>query len=594
MPTKYTRKPGVARGLWTQENLLRAIEAVENGSSIRNAAVTFDIPRKTLERRIKTGKTVKGNMGPDCILGKDNERRLVRHIKDMQNRGFPLTRDDVRSIVYHFANQIGIRHSFNQTDEKAGYDWLKLFLSRNADLSLRKSEGVSLNRVHAMNRDEVKKYFELLEKCLEEHELFDKPGNIFNMDESGVQLNTRPGVVLAVKGSKNVSNITSTERGETITLIACCNAEGNFLPPACVMKGKIKKDEYTDNMPPGSVLYMSQKSAYVNNNIFLEWLRDHFLPRKPDGKVLLILDGHASHSSSVEMLEFANQHDIILLCLPSHTTHYLQPLDRAVFKSVKNHFYAASQLWMKAHPGRRITRYQFGELLQACWGKSATPENAIAGFRATGIYPFNPNAIPDYAFSVADNNARPLEDEARQTGQIQTSSNDENQRDIEIENTEPQASTSKQSVEIESPFTKVISEISPAPKLTEMVRKRAKKVAIVLTSPEHVSEIKLKKDKKQLKDKTPVQKGRKRKNKSPSSSDSEKDEPTFPSSESENEEKEDFGEDECVGCGEDYQSTTKKDDWIRCVRCQFWLHESCTKYVDLCHRCGKRCLKNVK
>lgn len=64
-----------------------------------------------------------------------------------------------------------------------------------------------------------------------------------------------------------------------------------------------------------------------------------------------------------------------------------------------------------------------------------------------------------------------------------------------------------------------------------------------------------------------------------------------PSSESEIE---DFGENECVGCGEDYENTTKKDDWIRCVRCELWLHEFCTKYVDLCHRCGKRCLRNLK
>ncbi|KAF5305415.1 hypothetical protein FQR65_LT18701 [Abscondita terminalis] len=56
---------------------------------------------------------------------------------------------------------------------------------------------------------------------------------------------------------------------------------------------------------------------------------------------------------------------------------------------------------------------------------------------------------------------------------------------------------------------------------------------------------------------------KKRKNNSPSSSDSEKEEPTFSSSESENE---DFGENECVGCGEEYKFTTKKDDWIRCVR----------------------------
>ncbi|CAH2000356.1 unnamed protein product [Acanthoscelides obtectus] len=102
------------------------------------------------------------------------------------------------------------------------------------------------------------------------------------------------------------------------------------------------------------------------------------------------------------MLQYAKEHNIILLCFPSHCTHYLQPLDRSVFKSVKSAFYKSCQLWLKQHAGRLITRYQFGELLSDCWGKSATPENATSGFRATGIYPFNPDIIPDYAFSIAD------------------------------------------------------------------------------------------------------------------------------------------------------------------------------------------------
>lgn len=30
--------------------------------------------------------------------------------------------------------------------------------------------------------------------------------------------------------------------------------------------------------------------------------------------------------------------DIVFFCLPPHTTHALQPLDVAVFKSLKGHF----------------------------------------------------------------------------------------------------------------------------------------------------------------------------------------------------------------------------------------------------------------
>lgn len=256
----------------------------------------------------------------------------------MQAHGFPVTIDDLRKIVCAFAVQLGIKHKFNCSTEMAGYDWFHSFLSRNPDITLRKSEGVSIATSAAMNKDEVHTYFTMLEKIMEEHDLFNKLVSVFNMDESGLQLNNH---VLAEKGSRAVTTLTSTEKGETITIIACCNAEGTFLPPACIFKGKYKKKEFQDGMPPGSALFMSQKSAYITGAIFLNWLKTHFVPRKPAGTVMLLLDGHSTHCNSVEMLEFAIQNNIVLASMPSHTSHYLQPPDRAVFKSLKYHFYEA-------------------------------------------------------------------------------------------------------------------------------------------------------------------------------------------------------------------------------------------------------------
>lgn len=236
----------------------------------------------------------------------------------MQKHGFPLTRDNLRNLAYNFANQLGLKHNFNNNTKKAGYDWLHLFLSRHPDLTIRKAEDMSIARSLAMNR-KVTFYFNLLE----ENDLFNKPGSVFNRNEIGIQLNNSPSHVLVEKGSKAVSSVTFAEKGETITVIACCNAEGIFLPPVSIMKGKNKKQEFGDGMPPGNIVYMSEKSAYVTTDLFFRWLRDHFLLRKPVEKVLLILDGHASHCNSIEMLQFAESNGIVLICLPSHTTHYL-------------------------------------------------------------------------------------------------------------------------------------------------------------------------------------------------------------------------------------------------------------------------------
>ncbi len=236
-----------------------------------------------------------------------------------------------------------------------------------------------------MNKVEVAEYFELLKKFLQINGLMEKPGSIYNMDETGVQLNNEPNTIVAAKGSKSVHVVSSSKRGETITVVACANAEGMFLPPYCIMKGQNYKDEYGDGLPPGSRVKMIKKSSYMTAELFMDWLENHFIPRKPLGKVLLILEGHASPMNAVGMLDYANAKDIILLCLPSHTTHYLQPLDRAYFGPLKHFWREACNVFKIADPSRRINRLQFGRLLNLAWKYAATVNTGKSYFSATGI-----------------------------------------------------------------------------------------------------------------------------------------------------------------------------------------------------------------
>ncbi|KAI4472189.1 hypothetical protein MML48_1g09561 [Holotrichia oblita] len=262
---------------------------------VNEASRQFGIPGATLRRRRKNGDLVKRQLGPASILGSINESKLVAHIRKLQQCGFAPTRSMVRSMAFDLAEKLKLKYNFNRESRKAGYPWLESFLRRNKELAIRKSEGVSAARALGMNRKDVASYFSLLENTLTEHDLMNKPGSVFNMDETGLQLNNTPEHVVAIKGSKNVAAVTSSEKGETISIIACCNAEGAFIPPVCIFKGKNKKAEFEDGMPPGAAVFMGDKSAYVTKELFLRWLKEQFVPRKPVGKVLLLLDGHSSH-----------------------------------------------------------------------------------------------------------------------------------------------------------------------------------------------------------------------------------------------------------------------------------------------------------
>lgn len=615
MPNRYQRQAVATRGNWSEHSLKAAINCLKNGEmSVYKASIVYNIPRKTLERRYKNNNDIKGPMGPTCMLGEENEKKLSRHIKMVQEKGFPLTIKDVRMIAFQFAEQLKVKHKFNKSKEKAGYDWLQMFLRRNPDIVLRKSEGVSMARCLAMNRVEVNTYFSLLEKTLIDNDLMSKPNCVFNMDESGLQLNNRPGYVLAEKGAKAVSTATSTEKGETITIIACCNAEGTFLPPACIMKGKNKKKEFEDGMPPGSHVFMSEKSAYITSAIFLDWLKIHFVPRKPAGKVLLLLDGHSTHCNSVAMLEYANENEIILLSMPSHTSHYLQPLDRAVFKSLKSNFYEQCRLWINQNPGRRITRLSFGNLLNKAWGKAASAENAISGFKATGVVPFDPTAIPDYAF-IGDSTAIPNSLSVNPPTETLPDPTDM-EENIENESlVTPGTSTEQNSSMDKWTPSRILKDISPIPQKVIEARKRSKQVGMLLTSENHITlrktkeEEKIKKENKrklrQEKMSLVKMEGMKTEKQSTakkrkavkqidrrSESSTSEEEPilcdTSGEEDSENE------ADNCAGCGENYYKTHLIEDWLQCLICKLWVHENCTPFDDMCSKCGQKKKKDLQ
>lgn len=67
----------------------------------------------------------------------------VSHILKLQKFGSAPSRDCVRSMAYELADILDIKHTFNNSVRKAGYNWVSRFLNRHPELSDRKAEGIS-------------------------------------------------------------------------------------------------------------------------------------------------------------------------------------------------------------------------------------------------------------------------------------------------------------------------------------------------------------------------------------------------------------------------------------------------------------------
>ena len=82
---------------------------------------------------------------------------------------------------------------------------------------------------------------------------------------------------------------------------------------------------------------------------------------------LLICDGHNSHISG-NFIAHCIEHNIVLLVLPPHTSHYTQPLDIAIFGPLTT---ALSQ-GVDRLPVSRISKAEWVELYAEACQKAIT------------------------------------------------------------------------------------------------------------------------------------------------------------------------------------------------------------------------------
>ncbi len=123
------------------------------------------------------------------------------------------------------------------------------------------------------------------------------------------------------------------------------------------------------------------------------YMYTHFLLHAPPVRpLLLLLDGHSSHFEP-GFVKKAAAEDVIVFCLPPHTTHVAQPLDNGVFSPLKRCWREECHRYCTSNPGRVVTRLQFSQLFSRAWYRSMTMENVVSGFHCTGVFPLNRDAL---------------------------------------------------------------------------------------------------------------------------------------------------------------------------------------------------------
>jgi exo-beta-1,3-glucanase (GH17 family) len=433
----------VRNGLWQEKSLAAAITDVQkNKMTLGKAAKKWEIPKSTLFDHIRGKSKHSGSKkitGRQPIFPAALEKQLVSYIQDFANNLFGLTPTDIRKFAYKIAEKNKIVHNFDRDTEMAGKKWFTNFMQRNRDLSILTPEKLSYARIQGFTPEAANSFYSVLEMVCVANGI--NATTIFNMDESGfgTVLNKAPKVV-AKKGIRHLSTATSGERGVNTTVVACMSAAGFWVPPMVIFKGSRITPDYGIGHVPGRVKFFSifaitysvfilggiiagSDTSFINTELFIVWLEFFIRVVKPtkEKPVVLVLDGHTSHTKSIEALDIARDHGVILLQLPAHCTHRMQPLDVGFFYPLGRAYASEVSKWQAKNPGIPFTTRHFCGVFAKAYMAKASVQVATKAFETCGIWPVNRNVFDETEFARITNCNATMEEAtaAASTSQIE-------------------------------------------------------------------------------------------------------------------------------------------------------------------------------
>ena len=330
MVRNYKRKMEVR---WTKEDMEKAITEAKSTKNIKSSANKYSIPYTTLRDHMSGRVSGENSRGHPTVLTAEEETEIVDACIIFAEWGFGLGRKEVEGIVGNYLKCTKKKNPFKDTIPGEG--WWSGFMKRHPEIRKRKPQHLQMVRAKQSNRIIVNHWFtSCLEPALQNLDLFNKPEQIYNVDESGFPLSWTPKTILTKKGQKTPQALMAGSGRENITVQTCISGSGTLLPPYVVYKGERLMSNTTFGGPLAS-RYAVSHNGWMTEESFVDWLKALFIPSLPPTRpVLLILDGHKSHIT-YEVREIARDNNIHLLKLPPHTTHLLQPLDIGVFNRMK-------------------------------------------------------------------------------------------------------------------------------------------------------------------------------------------------------------------------------------------------------------------
>jgi hypothetical protein len=285
------------------------------------------------------------------------------------------------------------------------------------------------------------------------------PSNIYNVDFTKIQVSQTitDGHRQIVSSDCMPFDFWTSPQAEPFGAIECCSAAGTALDPFVIVKTqssyfvRSEIERAVETFGPSSRWqFRESDDGELTDALVLDWFHSHFDPittkaaaaansasgsagsTAPATTRVLIGDFYGN-----ETLQRACQvRNVILIGLPKHTAHELQPLDIGVFNKTKRNLCMKIDTFFKSTPSddssnadcNGLRDISAGDLLE-CFHQArkfgVTKANIQKSFKLAGIVPFDPNTVLERVWEPNSNSIVPYDFAANED------------RDIDMDRHEP-------------------------------------------------------------------------------------------------------------------------------------------------------------
>ncbi|XP_054263526.1 uncharacterized protein LOC128986934 [Macrosteles quadrilineatus] len=170
--------------IYSEESMLKAIEEVKNGRSIKAAARDNNVPRSTLQNKLSGKSPKERRMGPEAVLNKTEESILVKWLFTTAKAGFPVSQQQLLDSVQHLLKDLKRKNPLK--DDRPGRSWYLGFCKRNPSVSARIAQNLTQSRA-VVSKDSLLNWFTEIHtylEAIEQLDILEDPDRLFNADEA--------------------------------------------------------------------------------------------------------------------------------------------------------------------------------------------------------------------------------------------------------------------------------------------------------------------------------------------------------------------------------------------------------------------------